>query len=164
MTTPYDRAPTTRAADRPRRDRLQAFLLAGGSLLALAGLAAEPAAFAPQGTGTGTGTPGTGGQTQVPTSGGYATADSNGRMIAVTGIDITGASILYLVDTENPHLAVYQASGGSGSTQGVRLVGARRIDLDLMLDGLNDKSEFGYKDLEERFAEKGILPDERGEQ
>ena len=79
-------------------------------------------------------------------------------MIAVTGIDITGASVLYIIDTINPHLAVYQASGGSGSSQGIKLVGARKIELDLMLDGLNDKSEFKYKDLEEQFAESGLLP------
>jgi hypothetical protein len=127
----------------------QGWLLAAGSALALLGLAIEPSAK--QGTTTE--------QTQQPIGlGGYATADSNNRMIAVTGIDITGASILYLVDTVNPHLAVYQASGGSGSGQGIKLVGARRIDLDLMLDGLNDKSEFKYKDLEEQFAESGLLP------
>ena len=32
--------------------------------------------------------------------------------------DITGASILYLVDTINYRLAVYQANGGSASSQG----------------------------------------------
>ena len=89
---------------------------------------------------------------------GFATADSNNRMIAVTGIDLTGASILYVIDTENPHVAVYQATGGSQSTQGIRLVGARRIDLDLALDGLNDKSEYSYKDLEGKFGAQGLLP------
>lgn len=127
----------------------QGWLLAAGSALALMGLAIEPSAK--QGTTTQ--------QPQQPMGlGGYATADSNGRMIAVTGIDITGASILYLVDTVDPHLAVYQASGGSGSGQGVRLVGARKISLDLQLDGLNDKSEFKYKDLEAQFSEQGLLP------
>lgn len=116
-------------------------LLVAGSLLALFGLANEPSAQ------DGPAAP----QTEVLPISGYATADSNNRMIAVTGIDITGASILYLVDTQNPHIAVYQASGGSGSTQGVKLVGARRIDLDLMLDGFNDKSEYKYKDLEKQF-------------
>lgn len=82
-----------------------------------------------------------------------ATADSNGKMIAVTGIDLTGYSILYLVDTENRQLAVYQATGGAESTQGIKLVGARRIDLDLKLYGFNDKSEYSYEELEKRFAE-----------
>jgi len=127
----------------------QGWLLAAGSALALFGLAIEPSAK--QGTTTQ--------QVQQPISlGGYATADSNNRMIAVTGIDITGASVLYIIDTIDPHLAVYQASGGSGSSQGIKLVGARKIELDLMLDGLNDKSEFKYKDLEEQFAESGLLP------
>jgi len=88
------------------------------------------------------------------------TADSNGRMIAVTGVDITGSSILYVIDTENPHLAVYQANGGSGSGQGVQLVGARRIDLDLQLDGYNDKSKESFKSLKEQFIQKNLIPDQ----
>ena len=100
------------------------------------------------------------GQTQVMMSGAGGTADSNGSMIAVTGTDITGSSILYLVDTENKQLAIYQANGGSSSTQGVRLVGARRISLDLELDGFNDRTQsngkdLGYKDLKALFEADG---------
>jgi hypothetical protein len=84
-----------------------------------------------------------------------ATADSNGAMIAVTGMDVTGSSILYLIDTERRQLAVYQATGGS-STAKLLLVGARNIDLDLRLDGYNDKSEYSYKDLEKKFQGEGI--------
>jgi hypothetical protein len=90
-------------------------------------------------------------------TGAFATADSNGSMIAVTGLDVTGASLLYLVDTENKQLAVYQAVGGSRSMQGLKLVGARRIDLDLQLDGFNDHSEYTFKELEKEFAAKGAL-------
>ncbi len=79
-------------------------------------------------------------------------ADSNGTMIAVTGIDLTGSSILYLVDTEKKQLAIYQATGGTESMQGVKLVGARRIDLDLQLEGYNDRSQYPYEELEQRFA------------
>jgi hypothetical protein len=132
------------------------WLLAAGLALAALGLAR-----APQGGGSGGGQgggQGGGPPTQVlPMSAGAATADSNNRMIAVTGIDVTGASILYLVDTVNYRLAVYQASGGSASTQGVKLVGARRIDLDLLLDGLNDKSDYSYKKLRQMFEEQGLL-------
>jgi len=129
----------------------QGWLLAVGGALALFGLAAEPSANALQVT--------TVPQVQIPLGGGgFATGDSNNRMIAVTGIDITGASILYLIDTVDPHIAVYQASGGASGTQGVKLVGARKIDLDLQLDGLNDKSEFTYKDLEKSFVDDGLLP------
>ncbi len=87
-----------------------------------------------------------------------ATADSNNRMIAVTGTDITGASILYLVDTVNNRLAVYQAQGGADGTRGVNFIGARRIDLDLQLDGWNDRSEWTYKKLKDEFSKKGLLP------
>ncbi len=79
-------------------------------------------------------------------------------MIAVTGIDMTGSSILYLVDTKGRHMAVYQASGGSDSTQGLKLVGARRIDLDLELEGYNDKSEYPVQELQKKFSEIGHAP------
>ena len=87
-------------------------------------------------------------------------------MIAVTGTDVTGSSILYLVDTESKQLAIYQANGGGKSTQGVRLVGARRIDLDLQLLGFNDKTKDGdtdlpYSVLEAQFQEQGLLPANR---
>ena len=99
----------------------------------------------------------------IPVTGMGGTADSNNRMIAVTGIDVTGSSILYLVDTETMRLAVYQANGGSASTQGVKLVGARRIDLDMLLDGLNDESEYTYKELRDEFERQGILPPDPSE-
>lgn len=95
-------------------------------------------------------------QTRSP--GGFATADSNHSMIAVTGMDVTGASILYLVDTEKKQLAIYQANGGGESTQGLKLVGARRIDLDLQIEGYNDRSQYSYEDLQKRFAEQGSRP------
>ena len=103
-------------------------------------------------------------QTFLPSASGAVTADSNNRMIAVTGIDITGASILYLVDTVNYRLAVYQATGGAASTQGVKLVGARRIELDLALDGFNDKSEYSYKALKKRFADADLIKDSPADQ
>jgi len=101
-------------------------------------------------------------QTRVlPALSSGGTADSNGSMIAVTGMDVTGQSILYLVDTETKQICVYQASGGSSSTQGIRFVGARRIELDLMLDGFNDKTEssgqpMGFKDLQRMFEARGL--------
>ena len=85
----------------------------------------------------------------------FGTADSNRNMIAVTGIDVTGSSILFLVDTQGKHLCVYQANGGAPSMQGLKLVGARRIDLDLALDGYNDKSEYSVGELEKKFSEIG---------
>ncbi len=85
----------------------------------------------------------------------YATADSNGSMIAVTGIDVTGSSILYLIDTERKHLSVYQAQGGTGSTMNVKWVGARRLDLDFQVEGYNDDSEYSYKELEGKFESSG---------
>jgi hypothetical protein len=91
----------------------------------------------------------------LPYSQAYGTADSNDRMIAVTGVDVTGGSILYLVDTVGRQISVYQAQGGSGATANIKWVGARRIDLDLQVDGFNDKSELTFKALAAEFAKKG---------
>lgn len=134
----------------------------GASLLLLAGaaLAAVGLARAPQGGGNNNNQ---GQTTAVPMLAGGTTADSNNRMVAVTGIDVTGASILFLVDTERRHLAVYQASG-AGSNQGVRFVGARNIELDLELDGYNDKSDYSFKRLREEFAKQGGTPGAPGVQ
>ena len=87
----------------------------------------------------------------TPPSG--ASAASNNRMIAVTGIDRTGASVLYLIDTEDKQLAVYQATGGTSSKMGVKLIGARRLDLDLQLFGFNDQSDYSYRELQAQFAD-----------
>lgn len=95
------------------------------------------------------------GRDRIPYTTSYGTADSNGRMIAVTGVDVTGGSILYLIDTESRHLSVYQAQGGTSSTSAVKWVGGRNIDLDLKVDGFNDKSELSFKELAKRFAEDG---------
>src|SRR5688500_3254855 len=89
--------------------------------------------------------------------GSAATADSNGSMIAVTGVDVTGSSVLYLVDTERMCLGVYQATS-TGSNQGIRFVGSRRIELDMQLDGFNDRSEYTYKDLKNEFEKNGLFP------
>jgi hypothetical protein len=99
--------------------------------------------------------------TQVlPAIGGAATSDSNQRMIAVTGIDVTGSSVLYLVDTQTLRLCVYQATS-TGSNQGVRFVGARRIELDVELNSYNDRSQMGYADVLGKFVQAGLIkPDE----
>lgn len=125
------------------------WLFAAGAALALVGLWR-----APQGNDSDTSGSQSAAQNPLPVA---ANADSNNRMIAVTGTDITGASILYLVDTVNYQLAIYQAVGGGDSTQGVRFVGARRIDLDLQLQGYNDRSQYSYKKLREAFADKGLI-------
>jgi hypothetical protein len=122
------------------------WILAAGVLLALLGLAAqtqdEPKTIPPA----------------VP---GYGSADSNDQMIAVSGIDVTGGSLLYIVDTQNRHLSVYQATGGTTSTMQLKWIGGRNIDLDLQVDGFNDKSEFSYKELARQFEDgEGRAPDE----
>jgi len=68
---------------------------------------------------------------------------------------VTGGSILYLIDTQSRHVSVYSATGGTSSTSSVKWIGARNIDLDLQVDGFNDKSEHSFKELARRFAENG---------
>lgn len=139
----------------PANEYTNTRLLLVGLLVAMVGLTLEPGWAQDDG------------QTQIiPTMGIGGTADSNGRMIAVTGVDVTGQSILYLVDTVGQQVCVYQASGGSSSTQGVKFVGARRIDLDLLLDGFNDKTEsngkpLAFKDLQQIFESQGHMVQER---
>lgn len=88
---------------------------------------------------------------------GGQSAAANG-FLAVTGSYGVGTSVLYLIDTNTKQLAVYEARGGSRSMRRLVLVGARRIDLDLQLQGYNDESEFSYAELRERFDEGGIRP------
>lgn len=131
-------------------------MLLAGSLLAAGGYALEPSKIA---QGEGGGTPGTTVEVNMPTHG-LGNADSNHRMIAVTGIDITGNNVLYVIDTINAHIAVYQANGGSKGTHGIKMVAARNIGLDLRLNGWNDESEHSYEDLEAKFLQEGLLDEQ----
>ncbi len=148
--------PHSTRPESPRSDGTPLRLLLIGLMVALIGLTLE-SGWAQDGSD----------ETQViPTLGVGGTADSNRRMIAVTGVDVTGQSILYLVDTVGQQICVYQASGGSSSTRGVKFVGARRIELDLLLDGFNDKTEsngkpLAFKDLQEVFAAQGHTVNDR---
>lgn len=129
---------------------------ASGVLLVGAVLAAVGWARSPQG-----GQPPQTPQTQViPAIGGAATANSNQRMVAVTGVDVTGSSVLYVIDTQTLRLCVYQATS-TGSNQGVRFVGARRIELDVELNGYNDRSQYTYLSVLDEFRKKGLI-DNRG--
>lgn len=116
-----------------RRMDAPAWVLSAGLMLAAAAWAVEPRQEVTSAS--------------VPALPAFGTADSNDRMIAVTGVDVTGSSVLYIVDTLEKRLSVYQADGGSRSTAGIRWVGARNIGLDFAVDGWNDHSEVSYKDL-----------------
>jgi hypothetical protein len=82
-------------------------------------------------------------------------AASGNGFVAVTGSYGVGTSVLYLLDTVNRQLAVYEARGGSAEQRRIVLVGARRIDLDLQLRGYNDRSEYEYEQLEKLFQKRG---------
>jgi hypothetical protein len=88
-------------------------------------------------------------------SGGSAAA---GGIIAVTGSYGVGTSVLYVIDAKSRQLAVYEARGGSRGGRRVVLVGARKIDLDLQLEGYRDESEHSYDDLRDMFQKRGLLP------
>jgi hypothetical protein len=135
----------------PREARsLTGWILVAGFVLASIGLAAGQ--DDPPG-----GNPGQVPTQAIPFTTGYGTADSNGSMIAVTGVDVTGGSLLFLVDTVGRHISIYQATGGTRSTMNLKWVGARNIDLDLQVDGWNDQSELTYKELFAKFEEQGSV-------
>lgn len=137
----------------PEARTAPAWILCAGLALVGLGLVSESQTGGNQGNQQG------GNGTVLPTTPfltpGFGTSDSNGSMIAVTGVDVTGGSILYLIDTQSRHISVYSAQGGTSSTSNIRWIGARNIDLDMQVDGFNDKSELKYKDLAQRFAESG---------
>lgn len=102
----------------------------------------------------GTPEPGPTQPTVVYSEEGGSTASANG-FVAVTGSYGVGTSVLYLVDTVNRQIAVYEARGGSTEQRRIVLVGARKIDLDLQLQGYNDRSEYEYRDLRKLFENRG---------
>ncbi len=77
------------------------------------------------------------------------TADSNQRMIAVTGTIGSGVSVLWLIDTIDRQLAVYQCRGGKV----IELVAARRIEWDLKIDQFHDESLYSPEYLRQKYME-----------
>ena len=69
--------------------------------------------------------------------------DSNNRMIAVTGTVGSGVSVLYVIDTQNGNLAVYQCKGGKS----IALVAARNIEWDLKIEAFHDESVYHPREL-----------------
>lgn len=92
-------------------------------------------------------------------SGSGSSAQGNG-IIAVTGSYGVGTSVIYVIDTNAKQLAVYEARGGSKGGRRLYLVGARRIDLDLRLEGYHDESEYSYQKLREQFEKNGYFAEE----
>ncbi|MFK5955056.1 MAG: hypothetical protein QM477_01275 [Planctomycetota bacterium] len=87
-------------------------------------------------------------------------ADSGKRYVAVTGPYQAGVALLYVLDQETQHLAVYEARGGATNSHRLQFVGARNIELDTMLDGYHDESDYTHKELEAEFLKSGILEPE----
>lgn len=83
------------------------------------------------------------------------TADSNGAMIAVTGTIGSGVSVLWVINTEDKHLAVYQCRGGKS----IELVAARNIEWDQKIEQFHDESLYPPEKLRrEYFSEPGEGP------
>ena len=81
------------------------------------------------------------------------TADSNRTMIAVTGTIGSGVSVLWIIDTEYRHLAVYQCRGGKS----IELVAARNIEWDQKIEQFHDESLYAPEKLRRDFFSE---PDE----
>jgi hypothetical protein len=89
-------------------------------------------------------------------------ADGGRRYVAVTGTYMEGVSILYVLDQQTQHLAIYEARGGATNSHRIQFVGARNIELDMQLDGYNDESDLTHKELEKEFLKSGIPLSEEG--
>jgi hypothetical protein len=89
-------------------------------------------------------------------------ADGGRRYVAVTGAYMDGVSLLYVLDQQTQHLAVYEARGGATNSHRIQFVGARNIELDMLLDGYNDESDLTHQELEKEFRKSGIPVDEAG--
>ena len=96
----------------------------------------------------------------TPTAVEASVADSGKRYVAVTGPYQAGVALLYVIDQETQHLAVYEARGGASNSHRLYFVGARNIELDTMIDGYHDESDLSHQDLEEAFLNSGnLLPE-----
>lgn len=108
---------------------------------------------------------GLGGETEaelLPYESGSGSAAQGNGIIAVTGSYGVGTSVIYVIDTNHKQLAVYEARGGSKGGRRLYLVGARRIDLDLKLEGYHDESEYSYPKLRAQFEKHGFFAEEAG--
>ena len=79
------------------------------------------------------------------------TADSNGSMVAVTGTPGSGVSVLWLIDTVERQIAVYQSRGGKT----IELVAARKIEWDLKIEEFHDESLYSPEQLRKLFHGQG---------
>lgn len=87
-----------------------------------------------------------------------APAEEPSEFLMTTGTAAHGGALLFVLNTATRTLNVYEAEGGSRATQGVTFVASRKIDRDLYVTGYNDKSEYSYQDLVERFRVKEARP------
>ena len=87
-------------------------------------------------------------------------ADGGRRYVAVAGPYQAGVSLLYVLDQETQHLAVYEAKGGAPNSREVVLVGVRNIQLDTLLDAFNDESDYTYQQLKAFLEKRGVSIEE----
>jgi len=95
-------------------------------------------------------------------SGGNGMAQGNG-IIAVTASYGVGTAVVFVIDTNEKQMAIYEARGGSKGGRRLYLVGARRIDLDLKLEGYHDESEYSYQKLRAEFEKNGFFEGDKGD-
>jgi hypothetical protein len=86
------------------------------------------------------------------------TADSNGAVVAVTGTIGSGVSVLYVIDTETRHLAVYQCKGGKS----IELVAARNIEWDQKIEQFHDESLYTPEKLRRQYFSEPVEGPSKG--
>jgi len=86
-----------------------------------------------------------------------------GTFLMETAKATTGGALLFVLNTRSRVLNVYEADGGTRATRGVTFVGSRKIERDLYVTGYNDRSEYSYQDLLERFRVEETRAEALGE-
>ena len=86
-----------------------------------------------------------------PASGTQDSEGDAGPFLMATAKATTGGALLFLLNTQSRVLNVYEADGGTRATRGLTFVASRKIERDLYVTGYNDRSEYSYQDLVERF-------------
>ena len=90
-------------------------------------------------------------KSRVTTTGPTASdSNSNNRFVAVTTPIGSGESVLFLVDSKNDQIALYQFD----RNKGLKFMAARKIDYDLMIDGYQDMSEFTRLELKKEYKKQ----------
>ncbi len=85
-------------------------------------------------------------------------AQGSRRLLVTSSLGATSA-ILFVLDEDSAILSAYEAIPGKEESGGLRLLGARKIEQDLLLTRYHDLSEYSYTQLKESYEKSGVGED-----